>query len=347
MGFSSFSSYGSKISGLGKARVALGSLGSISKSVQIFGGTGGVYLSYDKGLTYELPNTGTLGNGICGFDGKLLVTGGNNSISWSSDFGRNWVVISNAVPLNIQKIIYIKETKVWFAVGICSNTSNRTIARSLNGIDWTLLETTVFNRSRCYSVCYNVSTSTYTASGYSNIASTASSSDGIIWNLNTGFTFPSFKEAYYMFFDGTRYILGGLARQNNIATSLDGVSWGLTGGSIDIDIRSFAYNGKDTYVAVGTQNGFRQDVIQMTYWSNDLITWFPANDNLLGLVIFYVEWNGTYFIASGYTRKDVSPAYGNTTAYSIDGKNWTKSLDNPFGATTYSGTTYITYNSSS
>ena len=175
----------------------------------------------------------------------------------------------------------------------------------------------------------------------------AISSDGITWNYNTTYTMtaPVAQYGYFLLYDGSRYILGGngsntnpatgYSSTGNISTSQDGITWTTNNVSLPFDIRRIAYNGKDTYVGVGTKNGFIAGTI-FYYWSNDLINWYPANNNLLGNTVAWVDWNGTYFVVSG----DITA--GITTIYSADGKTWTASTNSLMTGSVY-GVTTITY----
>jgi hypothetical protein len=342
MGFSSFKSYGSK--------VAIPQILSVvppitrKKTVSIAGGDSGtIALSFDNGVSWTLPSNQPFTSqcyGRSAFDGKRIVIGGNSNIAYSDDYGITWFSTGFTSISTVYQIIYIPETNIWFAVG--NSSSNQTMARSIDGINWTLLSTTIFERGRQYNIIYNGSV--YIACGWSNNYPMATSFDGITWNYNTNYKFATtgLQTGYCLIFDGSRYIFAGGASTtssspSNIVISQDGITWDDTNKIyLPFDVRSIAYNGIDTYVACGEKNGFISGEI-FYYWSNDLINWTPTNNNLIGNGWFMV-WNGTYFVISG------APLAGSTVniIYSTDGKNWTAS-DNTQITSNVWGISSITY----
>jgi hypothetical protein len=297
------------------------------------GGTNNtVSLSRDNGVSW-VQSQYLNGEGYrCAFNGKIIVMGLTNNIMYSNDFGINWTLTGFTLMSIVYNIIYIEETSKWFAVG-SNSSSKRTIASSVDGINWTLLDTTIFNR-RCYNIVYNGSV--YIAVGWGTYP-LAKSSDGINWDYIT--TLPQVP-GYHIFNDGNQYIASSEANRNstggNIWTSQDGVTWD-TSKNIDLqfDVRCIAYNGIDTYVASGSKNGFLSGTI-FYYWSNDLINWYPPNNYLLGTINWWIDWNGKYFTICGDSNNGVS------IIYSLDGKNWTASDNQPFTNKCY-GTSSITY----
>jgi hypothetical protein len=311
---------------------ALGETTPIKTTRLIAGGnnTNNIAYSDDNGINWKLPNNQpfvSTSYGRCGFDGKRVIIGSaNKNIAYSDDFGLTWISTGFSLIANPFKIIYISETKKWFVVGLGSNSQN--MGTSDDGINWTLLSTTTLG-SRAYDIIYNGSV--YIAVGWSSTYPMSTSSDGITWEYNTTYTLDTTnnsdktQKGFCLFNDGTKYIFGGGATLSgssggNVATSQDGITWDNTQNiNIPFDIRVIAYNGVDTYVAVGSKNG-NIGGTNFAYWSNDGLTWNPANNVLLG-ECFYVDWNGTSFVVGG------SPISGSTTniIYSIDGKNWTAS----------------------
>jgi hypothetical protein len=226
------------------------------------------------------------------------------------------------------QIKYINETGVWFACGY--NSSSKTLARSLDGINWTLLDTTIFNQTECYNIIYNGTD--YIAVGFGTYPM-AKSNDGINWSFIT--TTPKIR-GYHIFNDGNRYIFSGEENLNdtggNIWTSDDGIIWDTSKNiSLPFNVTCIAYNNYGTYVAVGKSDSN----INSYYWSNNLINWYLPNNNLMGTVINWVDWNGKYFTIGGNDTNGVC------IIYSSDGKNWTASINNPFS--TCLGIISITY----
>jgi hypothetical protein len=333
MGFSSFKSYGCKFSKKLLITILSPPPTPVTTTTKLLvaGGNGDnkIALSNDDGITWTLPNNQpfTIVGYGCAFDGNRIVMGGNENIAYSDDYGKTWISTGFATILYVYRIIYFTETNLWFAVGVSN--SNQTIAYSNNGIDWISASNTPF--SNCFNIVYNGSV--YIAVGRSNSNYPMTTSpDGITWTLNETYIPDSRnKSGGFLFFDGNRYIFGGeLAYNNgkgNIATSPDGITWDDTQNSkLNFDVRYIAYNGTDTYVACGSSNGFASDQTLFYYWSNDLINWTPANNNLMGTSVSNVSWNGKYFLITG------NPASGSTTniIYSQDGKTWTPSDNQPF-----------------
>ena len=344
MGFKSYKSLGSQnIQNAGSKISALAVVTPLQQTRLIAGGYGGntIALSSDNGVSWTLPNNQpftTYGYGVCGFNGTRIVMGGNSNIAYSDDFGMTWISTGFTSISYVYKIIYISATTTWFAVGY--NTNNQTMARSTDGINWTLLTNTLFSGGRCYDLVYNGST--YIAVGFANNYNPmVTSTDGINWSYNTTYTlaFNNVKQCgYCLLYDGSRYIFGGQGYNTtcNILTSPDGITWTSNNVLLPFDIRRIAYNGIDTYVCVGTKNGFIAQAPTYVYWSNNLINWYPSNNNLLGINVNWVDWNGTYFVACGNTISGIS------IIYSANGKDWTASINSPFTTNGY-GITSITY----
>ena len=290
MGFKSYKSLGSQnIQNAGSKISALEVVKPVKQTRLIAGGdatTTTIALSSDKGVSWTLPNNQPFtygGFGRCGFDGKRVVMGGTNNIAYSDDFGMTWVATGFS-SLNVDfRIIYIVATKLWFAVGYSN--ANNVIAYSSDGANW-ILSNIMINQQRCADIIYNGSV--YIASVLGDYP-TATSSDGITWAYNTSYQLMTSASRRFTFdftYDGSRYIFGtsGYTTTKNIATSPDGITWSDT-AYLPMDVRRIAYNGVDTYVAVGgASSGISSPIYY--YWSNDLITWYPANNNLLGTTVF-------------------------------------------------------------
>jgi hypothetical protein len=275
-------------------------------------------LSKDNGVSWvQSQNLNLNAYGRVGFDGKIIVMGNNRNIIYSNDFGESWILTGFALMTFVNNIVYFEKTGVWFAAGFNTDVS-RHIARSLDGINWTLLDTTIFSY-RCYKIVYNGST--YIAVGDGTTYPLAKSNDGINWDFIT--TTPQIK-GLHIFNDGNQYIFSG--EGGNVWTSQDGITWDTSKAKLSFNGACIDYNGIDTYVAIGARNNF---------WSNDLINWYPAN-NSLSANCYWVDWNGKYFTIGGDSVDGVS------IMYSLDGKNWTVSNNQPF--TNYClGMSSITY----
>ena len=331
MGFKSYKSFGSQnIQNAGSKISALEVVTPVKKTIVIAcgNGTNQFATSSDMGVSWVVPSTKVFSAyGYRGaFDGSRVIIGGNNNLSYSDDFGTTWTNTGFTPLGSVYKVIYISATKTWFAVGQNgTNYDYRTMARSTDGINWTLLSNTLFNNGICYNVVYNGST--YIAVGKSTTYPMAVSSDGINWSSNT--TYQGTTNGICLLYDGSKYLFGGSG--NAYATSQDGITWTSNTPIPLYTVFCIAYNGKDTYVACGTRT-----TNSNFYWSNDSITWYPANNNLLGNNVYWVDWNGTNFVACGQIFA------GSTILYSPDGKTWTASTNSPFTTNGY-GITSITY----
>jgi hypothetical protein len=314
----------------------------------------GISLSVDNGRTWYLPQNQPfteLAYGRCAFDGTRIVMGGNNNIAYSDDFGNNWIA-SGFTQLNIAyKIIYIESTKIWFAVGTngrigrADNVS--TMARSTNGINWSIITQVVFDYGECYDIIFNGSV--YIALGFGSQYCMHTSTDGISWSPNTSLVLDNpgnsnTQRGNCISYLGGKYILGcdfSFADINNpysnILTSTDGINWDKTiKRYVPFHVMSIAYNGIDTYVIVGNIRGNVGGII-FYYWSNDLISFYEANNNLLSSTVSWVVWDGTNFIISGTGQATPSPSI----IYSQDGKEWTVSENIPYSRISYGITNII------
>jgi hypothetical protein len=163
MGFKSYKSLGSQnLQNAGsKISAFVGVVTPVKQTILIAcgNGTNRVALSSDNGVSWTLPSNQAFSSvGYRGaFDGSRVVIGGNSRISYSDDFGTTWIQTSFTALNPVQKISYISATKTWFAVGFNSSTYQG-MARSTDGINWTLLSNTIFDSGICCDVIYNGST---------------------------------------------------------------------------------------------------------------------------------------------------------------------------------------------
>lgn len=120
-------------------------------------------------------------------------------------------------------------------------------------------------------------------------------------------------EGQRVFWNGTRFLAGGLTGSNTIATSLDGISWIIQGATtFSTCCAGFATNGEIT-VAVGRGGN------NIAYSWDGGLTWTGLGAILADTGGFSVIWTGTRFIA---TFQD-NTGTGNSIAYSNDGISWT------------------------
>jgi hypothetical protein len=304
----------------------------------------GIALSNDNGKSWFLPKNQPftqLAYGRCAYDGSKIVIGGNQNIAYSTDRGDTWTAVGFTSLNLVYKIIYIPQTKMWFAVGsngtIGRNDNVSTIARSTDGINWLIIAQSVFDYGECHDIIYNGSV--YIALGFGSQYSMQTSADGITWNPNTSFILnntgnSNTQRGNSIFNDGSRYILGCDFAYNdinsplsNIFVSNDGITWDRSVNRyVPFHIKSIAYNGVDTYVIVGFERGNVGGTI-FYYYSHDLITFTKANgDNLLFSQNYWVVWDGTNFIISGAGSASQSPSI----IYSSNGKDWLLSQNVPF-----------------
>jgi hypothetical protein len=299
-----------------------------TKTLLIAGGIGGnkIALSEDNGITWNLPNNQpfTSFGYSCGFDGKRICMGGNSDICYSDDFGKNWTSTGFNAISKVYRIKYFPESKIWLACGFSAS-----MAYSSDGITW-ISSNPIFNGGRAYDFVHNGTT--HIAVGWGDYPF-ATSTDGGNWVFNTTYSLQTPANSRYAFcliYDGSRYIMTntGFNTSGNIATSTDGITWSETGVYIPMDIRKIAYNGKDTYVAVGSPTNSSVDTYY--YYSHDLINWVAPEINLLGRkLIWHVEWTGSNFVIGSDNDSTVN------IIYSTDGIIWTASNNSPFTTTVY------------
>lgn len=184
----------------------------------------------------------------------------------------------------------------------------------------------------CYDIIYNGSV--YIAIGYDDYF-LSKSSDGINWSQITSIISKSpgtsnLQNPTCIYFDGQRYIIGlqktnggDGVQYNSFITSFDGITWDESIRRVIINcvITAIAYNGT-IYVISGRFRGRGTETI-LYFWSDDLITFNPINNEYMGTRVFDVIYNGKYFVVGGESRAySTVGANINAIIYSVDGKIW-------------------------
>ena len=137
--------------------------------------------------------------------------------------------------------------------------------------------------------------------------SLAYSPDGVQW---TGLGTSLFSTGYCVCWNGSKWIVGGLAGANTLAYSYDGVQWTGLGTTIfSVQVNGIAWNGT-IWVAVGSG-------LNTIAYSTDGFAW---TGSVSGNTIFTtsgnsIAWNGKQWVAVGQGT--------NSIAYSADGITWT------------------------
>jgi hypothetical protein len=138
------------------------------------------------------------------------------------------------------------------------------------------------------------------------------SNNGLQWTAVASST-TFFNEGYAVFWNGTRFLGGGLntSTGNTLGYSADGITWVGQGNTIFTSLcNAFATNGEIT-VAVG--KGGNDNAIS---WDNGL-NWIAGGTVFGGGEMIGITWTGSRFIAVG------DNASGHTMYYSYNGLQWT------------------------
>jgi hypothetical protein len=176
--------------------------------------------------------------------GNIIACGfrqGTNLNMISSTDGINWSSISSTFNLFIQtSSVYWTGTS--FLVG---GFSNSTIARSINGIDWTPIIPGLFTNT-CTGFVSNgsriVAVGSNSTVGNSTIA--YSDDDGQTWTLATGVNVP-IQGCLSVTWNGTNFVAGyGSPSSSNLVYSPDGINWTANPVTELSGIYSLSWNGK-------------------------------------------------------------------------------------------------------
>jgi hypothetical protein len=276
----------------------------------------------------------------------IAVGSGRNSLAYSVD-GITWLGLGTTI-FSQEACDVAWNGTIWIAMGIGGNS----IAYSKDGINWTGLGTSIFTSGSAIAWNGNL----WLASG-AGTNTLAWSKNGINWN---GLGRPVFSTVGYgIAWNGTAWVAMGQG-SNTIAYSGDGISWTGIGTSTfstsgsDIatngiywvatgqGTNSLAYtttfNGSTGWTVVTSMNTTFNNGGSGIAWSGNTwvatgrgtshtlaysfnaTTWTGAGITTFTTQGLGVCWNGVRFIATGQG--------GNSIAYSPNGVNWYRALNN-------------------
>ena len=273
-------------------------------------GSGRNSLAYsDDGITWLGLGTTIFSQEACdvAWNGVMWIAMGigGNSIAYSKD-GIYWTGLGTSIFTSGSAIAW--NGNIWLASGAGTNT----LAWSQNGINWTGLGRPVFSTVG-YGIAWNGTAWVAMGQGSNTIAY---SGDGISW---TGIGTSTFSTSGSDIATNGIYWVATGQGTNSLAytTTLNGsTGWTAvtsmnttfnTGGS------GIAWNGS-TWVATGTGTS------HTIAYSTNVTTWTGAGKTTFTTQGIGVCWNGVRFIATGQG--------GNSIAYSPNGINWYRALNN-------------------
>ena len=254
---------------------------------------------------------------------KGIVVGGGQHVSINANLYENtWIPIhTNSIFLEGHGVAYNNSNSnpLWVAVG----DGFFTIAYSTNGIDWNVVETSIFILQIGYDVAYNNSNSNpmWVAVGGEEVPTTLNfnhsivySTDGMTWSAVAGST-NILRVGHGIAHNGSvsnpLWVAVGLSSSStniySIATSPDGMNWTLIQQTTFIGLGLDVAFGNNVWVAVGV--GALGSAVY--YSTNNGLSWTP--NNITAFEVSSVAWNGTQFVA----------ANGSFSIYSSNGTSWT------------------------
>jgi len=236
------------------------------------------------------------------WNGRVWVavgTGNSDTVATSLD-GNNWVGRGNTVFTNSGNgVDWSPQQRKFVATG----NGTYKIAKSMDGIYWKGVSTSLFTYGNDVKWNGNIWVAVGGNGGNGTIAY---SYDGDNWNYAS----QSFaNDCYRVYWNGTTWIALGdnYPDSNNIATSLDGISW------------TFSYNANATQVSMDIPSGQFPDSSLNFYPGFS----YPIYNNTFEYITSYVHNrsdNGTAIIQP----LSVACGSGSTSlAYSLDGIQWT------------------------
>ena len=213
---------------------------------------------------------------------------------------RTWQAFDS--PIKINQACW--DGKKWVGVG------NTGIVVSANGIEWTSVNTSIFNISG-NSILFDGQKFVAVGQGLNSIAY---SYDGYIWIpviKSTSIIYSGSR----VFYDGIIYVAVGSGQVNTITYSYDGINWTpVVNSSINLlSSANSVYSNGNSWIAVGQGNN-------TIVYSNDGVSWKGIGKNIFTNSGNGVGWNGQMWVATGQG--------GNSIAYSNDGVSW-YGLGNP------------------
>jgi hypothetical protein len=305
-----------------------------------FGGglNNSISYSYNNGHNWTQLDQDKRIFSITGYDGCfngiiwVAVGEGTNTIAWSEN-GLLWNTVTGSPYSAVYRVCWAGS--IFIICGVDNSTPSAPIpliGTSLNGINWTYSNSIKNLLLNCYKIDSNGSITVGVGSFLSTSTTTiVYSLNGYDWfAANTSFTMQWSNSIHWT---GNKFIAGGGSNSENIslATSQDGINWTPVQGSGSIInfVMDIISDGS-TIVGVGGRDLNQPSII---YSLDNGNTWTAADsfDNkILPLGGHSVIWDGTYFIASNW---DIPPADFSLYAYSVNGINWTRSINETLGYT--------------
>jgi hypothetical protein len=286
------------------------------------------YIAYSlNGISWTAitGSTGFVGIGAdkcIAWNGVLWVVGGNASVAngqclaYTTDAtgATGWTFITLSAYSFSGAVIYsvIWNGKMFLASGT-SNGTTYVNAYSYNGINWTTYTVPFPGKGRSLLWTGNM----WIHSGNNKIIY---SYDGINWHDSGAASLATDMYASTMniykphsiTFQRNLTISTGLGTSNQLAYSLDGITWTGLGLTTMFTTRGLCarYNGR-VWVA-GGEGG------NTLAYSYDGVAWNGLGSNTFTQACFDIVWNGTLWVGCGRS----ATTNGNTLAYSYDGLTW-------------------------
>jgi len=294
-----------KVAWNGSYFVAVG-IGTDSSAAKSFDGS-----SWTTSIIFGPPITGGWNIAWNGSYWIALASPNNNRTIFKSSDGLTWTA-SNNNPFGINTpsgIVW--NGSYWLAVSFLLGTNTGTVAKSLNGMDWTNIATLTYGL--LHTIAWNGS---YWLIGCSendanNSINIIKSSDGVTWTPSINNPFRD--RVNIIVWNGSYWLAGGRGTKT-CSTSTDGMNWATTStvvftGTNDM-VYDLAWNGY-YWVAVGNNSTFT------TYISTSLdgLYWTPSSSDPFngGGFAYGIAWNGSYFVMGGRARtasnKNIATSY--------------------------------------
>lgn len=290
---------------MGLTGASLGDIGSDGGQFVVVGSADGVYTSPD-GLAWTLqPGTSPVRGSSITWDGSQFVVGGSAAVYTSQD-GVTW---TGQPPVST-------DFEVWNSVISLDAVGGQYFALGNHGVllNSPDLATWTLRTSGDFTGLWDVTWGDNLFVAVGNDKTVRTSPDGISWTTRASNN-PDWALFGVAWGDGWYVAVGG-GDSNQALTSTDGLSWSpQTVVEASLTLESVA-RGAGLFVAVG-QNG-------AVYSSPDGVTWTARTIGISAADSFYdISWNGSLFVAVGYS--DVDP-YSANYATSQDGITWTPQL---------------------
>jgi hypothetical protein len=237
-------------------------------------------------------------NGVaCNGSGRMVAVGDNGTILVSSNSGQSWASVGQPAPFHLGSVTWTGTR--WFAAGGLQD-ETAAIMESPDGANWS---------TTCLGVphaLFATAANPETAVALGEEETVARSDNFISWRTSTdgGDIFQG------CVWTGSQFVAVG--KSGLVKTSPNGISWTRrsSGLSSNMRIKSIAWNGSDTLVAVGLNKNSRKPLILT---SPDGIRWEKISTaNQPNYSLESVAWTGTAFVAVGEKRNILTSANGDS-----------------------------------